>query len=766
MITLAIITGNSERYIERFLRAFAPLASEIVIVRAIGNQEPDGTLPRAAKLCRQLGKKLILADYLNTGNDGTPAVANPSTASPKDWPHVDDFAAARSLAFSLASNDWVFWADTDDTITLDSVVLIREAFRRHHKNFDGFAVEYHVPEDGLRVQKERLVNRNAGGWRYAIHEEFKFHAEQPRVIRVAEALVTHSPSGSRKPNDERNLRILRSMDRATMTLGHRFHLVQSLRACGEPEASITEATALLSEKELGTEERYELLMNLGELCPDKANQGNLYLQALGVNPNRREAYGELALWSVITGRFSHALAFAAAMMAIPEPTGYLWNARRMYYGWFGVKLYAMALRVNDQAARAHAVQYNHFHAHGAKISLLHATRGRGRQAYKMQHEWLTRAADPDAIEHIFAIDADDLESRAFAFQQSVILDGQGGCVAAWNAAAACSSGQILVQMSDDFLPPLHWDQLILERIGDPSEPAVLAVSDGFRTDPLLCMAIMTRTRWQQQGYMFHPDFMASAMYSDNYFTDRAYADSVVIEARDLVFEHHHPAAGKAAVDETYARQNAEEKYRMGKTIYVRLTNGPSSYEDLPGWFNYEDLYDFIAEQCHDGDIIVEIGCWKGRSINYLASRCKALGKKPRLHVVDTFRGEEAQPDHAGCGYFRAEFERNLQACGNADMVTIIEGDSAASASHFTDGSVFAVFVDAAHEYEPVCADLRAWMPKVKPNGILAGHDYQHEPVHRAVSEHIPIALPTSATCWIDSSRLHPSANASDQATAE
>lgn len=558
-LSLCIITGNNERYIRRFLNSFSFVVDEIVIVRAIGFQEPDDTMKLVESWSRNHDTPVVSLEYKNK-------------PSHYDWPHVDNFAAARQMAFDAATNDWIMWADTDDIIDADTQHLIRHAFEKHHADYDAFAVDYLIPEDGLTVQKERIVRKSAGAWRYPIHEEFKFIGDAPRIIRIDQALVVHSPQGSRKTNDERNLRILRSMKRdGTLTVGHQFHLVQSLRATGQASDSTAEAVNLLKQPDLGIDERYELLMNLAETCPNRADQGNIYLQAIGVNPHRREAYGELALWSVITARFTHALGFSTAMMGLPKPKEYMWNLRQMYYGWMGIKLHAMALRVNGHQYRADVLQYNHFKKHGSKISLLHATRGRAAMAYKAQHKWLTLAADPDSIEHIFAIDSDDESGIALACQNAVIVPPGGGCVRAWNMAAAKSSGAVLVQMSDDFTPPLHWDQLILDRIGDLSASSVLAVSDGHRTDDLLCMAILTRARYNQQGFMFHPDFEVAAMYSDNYFTYRAAKDGVIIEARDLIFEHAHPAFGKAPMDATYAAQNAPEKYEKGKAIYDRLT---------------------------------------------------------------------------------------------------------------------------------------------------------------------------------------------------
>lgn len=35
-----------------------------------------------------------------------------------------------------------------------------------------------------------------------------------------------------------------------------------------------------------------------------------------------------------------------------------------------------------------------------------------------------------------------------------------------------------------------------------------------------------------------------------------------------------------------------------------------------------------------------------------------------------------------------------------------------------------VFIDGDHLYESVKTDIKVWLPKVKPGGIMAGHDYR------------------------------------------
>ena len=67
---------------------------------------------------------------------------------------------------------------------------------------------------------------------------------------------------------------------------------------------------------------------------------------------------------------------------------------------------------------------------------------------------------------------------------------------------------------------------------------------------------------------------------------------------------------------------------------------------------------------------------------------------------------------------------------------------------FEDNSLDFVFIDACHEYECVKEDIIHWLPKIAPNGILAGHDADWEGVQRAVSELIPNAKRVSRSCWI------------------
>jgi len=100
---------------------------------------------------------------------------------------------------------------------------------------------------------------------------------------------------------------------------------------------------------------------------------------------------------------------------------------------------------------------------------------------------------------------------------------------------------------------------------------VLHISDGHRTDSLMCMAILTRKRYEDQGgEMFSPEYFG--VFSDNEFSFRAYRDGVVVNGSRIHFQHQHPIfEGKPPEqwDATHARQNAPERYAEGEAIFRR-----------------------------------------------------------------------------------------------------------------------------------------------------------------------------------------------------
>jgi hypothetical protein len=172
-----------------------------------------------------------------------------------------------------------------------------------------------------------------------------------------------------------------------------------------------------------------------------------------------------------------------------------------------------------------------------------------------------------------------------------------------------------------------------------------------------------------------------------------------------------------------------------------------SWADLPGWFDFGDVYDLAVSAARDGDVLVELGCWLGRSTAYLAERIRRSGKRLDFYAVDHFRGTATEPEllrqvHELGGTLLPQFRDNMRRCGHADAIRVIVGDSADSAGLFADGSVAFVYIDADHSEEGLGRDIRAWLPKVRRGGWLAGHDYH---TSSSVAETVRRLLPGHTT---------------------
>lgn len=731
-LSLCVIAGNVERVMPRFMKEVEGLADEVIVVQAIGNQMGDDT----RKIAIQAGA--IVGSYYNEGHPANGPSRWKGDQSRQQWPHVDDFAAARNKACDMATGDWLIWLDTDDTLSPDFAAQVRRLLEDiGDKDVDGVLMRYVVPEDGVVNWRERIWRRGAARWVHPIHECLEFR-EGAKHIRFDGAEVIHASEKRHRSRDERNLRILESIPEAERTISQRFHVFQTLIALDRNAEAIPKAIEFVGLEGTGKNERYEAFFQLARLAEDEDQKHAMLMQALATDPTRPEAYGELCL-ACIPHDPQASLGWSAAMLGLPKLAEPPWNLRRAYYGQLGIGLRGMALRANGRQEEADAMEKNHFIRNGAKISLLHATRGRPAQAWRCRMNWLRAADNPDAVEHIFGLDPDDVTAGPLATVRHVVnqpMHGHGP-VGAWNACAAACGGQILVQLSDDWEPFQGWDTAILAAIGDPSKPAVLAVGDGNRKDDLLCMAILTRARYKQQGYLFHPEFFS--MYSDNWFSQCAFRDGVVIDARErIVFEHLHPAFGKGEMDETYARSNADYRYKTGEGILKRLREGMKVSAEIEGWFDFRDVYDYVAATVPDGGFIVEVGSWKGKSASYLWDRIEDLGKTVDFVAVDTFLGDS----DTGFQDIYEEFTANVQGRGLGWART----ESAQYAKRQSD-QADAVFIDAAHDYESVKADIAAWLPKVKPGGFFGGHDIDAPGVKQAVDE-AGFEYVTQGRCWI------------------
>lgn len=123
-----------------------------------------------------------------------------------------------------------------------------------------------------------------------------------------------------------------------------------------------------------------------------------------------------------------------------------------------------------------------------------------------------------------------------------------------------------------------------------------------------------------------------------------------------------------------------------------------------GWMSPAELY-WLYETARHVDSVAEIGCLHGRSAFALLSGCPGP-----VYCVDPWN------DAADASY-----PSFLASCGIFANLVAVRAASPAAAAQVPD--VDMTFIDGAHSFAAVLADIAAWLPKTRR--LLCGHDYQN-----------------------------------------
>jgi predicted O-methyltransferase YrrM len=147
-----------------------------------------------------------------------------------------------------------------------------------------------------------------------------------------------------------------------------------------------------------------------------------------------------------------------------------------------------------------------------------------------------------------------------------------------------------------------------------------------------------------------------------------------------------------------------------------------SVQGIDGWLTQgqaEMLYRSAAAVA-DGEAIVEIGSHHGRSTVILGG-AKAPGRE--LIAIDPF----GDPRWGGGTEALSVFRANIAEHGLDDEVRLIRDYGAAAGSQWDGAQVGMLFVDGAHDYPTVTADLKAWLPHLAAGATVLMHDAYSSP---------------------------------------
>jgi hypothetical protein len=227
------------------------------------------------------------------------------------------------------------------------------------------------------------------------------------------------------------------------------------------------------------------------------------------------------------------------------------------------------------------------------FSILH-TSARPDKWRAVYDDWMSKAVHPEDVEYVLCIDPrwgfDTQNTRLYDNDLDnihVVLNNQRRCyVDGVNIAAKASTGSILIVNADDQFACEKWDVLLMAQF-DTGDVEDCGIRDGFvievstgtpdehKRGIIGSCAILSRARYEQQGFVFYPEY--ESMFADNDFCETARQDGVIIDSRHLMFPHRHPMFkdGKWSrdwekrADIALLAQNRPQSYAIGEEVYKR-----------------------------------------------------------------------------------------------------------------------------------------------------------------------------------------------------
>jgi len=125
----------------------------------------------------------------------------------------------------------------------------------------------------------------------------------------------------------------------------------------------------------------------------------------------------------------------------------------------------------------------------------------------------------------------------------------------------------------------------------------------------------------------------------------------------------------------------------------------------------------------------EIGVLYGDTSFHLLNELPNLN----LYSVDPYLPYD-EPDRTTEHMARYEAQAREKLAPFGARSIMMRCTSVDAAPVITDGSLDFVFIDAQHTYEACREDIETLFPKVRPGGLITGHDYRWDGVNRAVTE--------------------------------
>ncbi len=172
---------------------------------------------------------------------------------------------------------------------------------------------------------------------------------------------------------------------------------------------------------------------------------------------------------------------------------------------------------------------------------------------------------------------------------------------------------------------------------------------------------------------------------------------------------------------------------------------PFNIDQIPGFgpdnSSIGPFYEKVVEEAPPNCLLIEVGCFHGRSLVQLGLCAKMANKGIRVLGFDHVKGQSMGTEGIVRGW--------IEKAGLTENTFFAALDTVEAATTVADQSAWMVFLDDGHLHEEVALGIDTWMPKVQKGGILAGHDVRWHSVWEPVKAKLPDALhdPLYSDCW-------------------
>jgi glycosyltransferase involved in cell wall biosynthesis len=313
------------------------------------------------------------------------------------------------------------------------------------------------------------------------------------------------------------------------------------------------------------------------------------------------------------------------------------------------------------------------------------------------------------LELVLVDDGSELRSVRAALSGSVRVirhERPQGLAASWESGLRAASGELVALMTDSVrLRPGALEALAAAVVGGASAATTTAPDDAHLTPARAAVLAARRADVVSAGV----PLAAGDVDLVGEMCLRLAASGPIARVATAVAEE-----ALAVPPPTVAVGLPEWALRMLRGRYAVDLGDVPSRQELPWVLEARGLGGTGAE------IGVQEGLFSHHLLTYWGGR--------RLISIDSWEHESIDDyvDIANVGQLEQD-ARHRVTCERlavfGDRSEVWRLRSTDAAARIPDGSLDFVYIDARHDFDAVLEDLEAWVPKVRPGGIVAGHDY-------------------------------------------